>query len=218
MKKLFIFFLTLLMFSGIVSTTVAKKTKQEKQLYTAYNIWILKESNMKCINFKTGKRIIFAGTPVSNVKKVYVAKSGGKEKNMLGGSDSNEYYKKIRFNIEGQRRRIRIGFESRYHRGIKIDDYLERMFTEKTFEEQTAGMTEKEILAIKNGVLVAGMSKKAVLMSYGYPPAHKTPSIEDNDWYYWMNKREVKKICFDENQRTVRCEKRVKSIKIEDTL
>ena len=220
MKKLLIFLITLLLFSGIVSTTTAKNKKQEKQLYTAYNIWVLKEANMKCINFKTGKRIIPAGTPVSHVRKVYIIDQTGMEHTVRGAASGYNYHEKIRFRVEGQRRRVRIGYESRYHRGTKIEEYIPRMFTEKTFEEQTVGMTEMEITAIKNGVLVEGMSKKAVLMSYGYPPEHKTPSLDDPDWYYWMNKREVKKICFNENKRTVRCEKRIKTKtnKIEDTL
>jgi len=41
---------------------------------------------------------------------------------------------------------------------------------------------------IKFGNLRLGMTKKQVLMTRGYPPAHKTPSTESNLWVYWSSK------------------------------
>ena len=217
MKKVIVFCITVLFVFGIVSTAMAKK-KQGKQLYTAYNIWVLKDTNMRLINYKAGKRIIPAGTPIRKLRKVYVSNSPGQERTQLSGATSGDYYAKIRFWAEGYKWKIRIGIEKRYHPGKTLDDYMKLMFTEKTFEEQTAGMTDREIAAIQNGVLIEGMSKKAVIMSYGYPPEHRTPSLDNNDWTYWMNKRESKKICFGEDERTMRCEKRKEVIKLEDTL
>ena len=48
--------------------------------------------------------------------------------------------------------------------------------------------TKKERKAIKNGEVTKGMSKKAVLVALGHPPAHKTPSLESNEWKYWKNR------------------------------
>ncbi len=45
--------------------------------------------------------------------------------------------------------------------------------------------TEADLENIKKGVIAVGMSKKAVIMAYGYPPAHKTPRLSSDIWYYW---------------------------------
>lgn len=68
-------------------------------------------------------------------------------------------------------------------------------------------MTEAEIKSIKQGVIRSGMSKKAVLTSYGYPPEHQTPDLSDYQWIYWTGKYRHKTICFDENELTVNCER-----------
>jgi hypothetical protein len=79
------------------------------------------------------------------------------------------------------------------------------MFTTKTFEELTAGMSDREINAIKSGTVVDGMSKEAVLVAYGRPPEHRTPNLERRVWYYWRNKLQSFMICFDEEDRTTFC-------------
>jgi hypothetical protein len=48
--------------------------------------------------------------------------------------------------------------------------------------------SEKEKRNIKLGEIEVGMSKDAVLMAYGYPPAHRTPSLESDQWVYWLNR------------------------------
>lgn len=42
--------------------------------------------------------------------------------------------------------------------------------------------------AIKNGQIRLGMTKEEVLLAYGYPPAHATPSTDSNQWTYWKNR------------------------------
>ena len=32
------------------------------------------------------------------------------------------------------------------------------------------------------------MSKKAVLVALGHPPAHATPSLESDEWKYWKSR------------------------------
>lgn len=41
---------------------------------------------------------------------------------------------------------------------------------------------------IRNGILVLGMTKEQVVMTRGYPPGHKTPSLEVDSWTYWTNR------------------------------
>ena len=95
-----------------------------------------------------------------------------------------------------------VNITKKYHPGKTTQYYMEIMFTEKNFEELTKRMSEKEIEAIKKGVIVKGMSKQAVLVSYGRPPEHRTPNYMDtNSWIYWINRFRSKEIYFDENNR-----------------
>lgn len=61
-------------------------------------------------------------------------------------------------------------------------------------------LSEAQRDAVKNGRVVAGMTKAAVLMAYGYPPEHKTPSTERNCWYYWFDKFRTQSVTFVEGK------------------
>lgn len=161
----------------------------QMQQYTAYNIWRLRTWLMRCINYKYGNDFIPAGTKVSDV---------GITKDANGIT-------RISFVTADDKRRYGIYFTSRWHPGHTIEDYKNYMFTTKTFEELAADMSEREISAIKNGVIVDGMSKKAVLVAYGRPPEHKTPSLQGSIWYYWRNKFRHFEVCFDQEDRTTFC-------------
>lgn len=41
---------------------------------------------------------------------------------------------------------------------------------------------------IRNGELHLGMTKEQVVMTRGWPPAHKTPSLDQNTWVYWTSR------------------------------
>lgn len=50
-----------------------------------------------------------------------------------------------------------------------------------------SSLTAFEQENVKKGTVAPGMSKKAVLMAYGYPPGHRTPSLDGDKWTYWAN-------------------------------
>ena len=163
------------------------KSKASKQkLYTAYNIWRVPKENRFCINYKYGSNIIPAGTEVSKVK----VKSNGCPKSVLDC---------ISFKIVKEGKTITIGYRRNYHPGKRIEDYKKMMFTTKTLSELTKGMTANEIRAIKAGVLVQGMSKRAVLAAYGPPPEHYTPNLNSNRWLYWAFLTTTKTVFFNKD-------------------
>lgn len=47
-----------------------------------------------------------------------------------------------------------------------------------------------------------GMTKEEVLMMLGYPPAHRTPSLEAPDWHYWQNRWHQFVVYFDADRVT----------------
>ena len=161
-------------------------------MYTAYNLWWEKPEALWCINYKTGN-MIPAGTPVRNVD-FSRAQARGAERRALSfetAADGRKYW----VNIRGA-----------FHPGKSIEDYRAMLFTEKTFEQLTAGFAAAEIDAIKEGIVIEGMSKQGVLVSYGYPPEHKTPALDSDRWLFWMNRFRSKAICFDENDAAVACQ------------
>jgi hypothetical protein len=160
--------------AGLANSEEAK----EPTLYTAYNIW--KASKMKCINFKQGTDIIPAGTEVNDVRLWDRSR------------DSPLYFRTVK---DG--RKYTIGFTKRWHPKKSMEDYRDMMFTTKNFEALTEGLSEMEIDAIKKGVLVNGMSKRAVLICYGPPPEHYTPKQNASTWYYWANRKDKIEIKFD---------------------
>lgn len=160
------------------------------QKFTAYNIWIVPAHNMKCINYKHGHNILPAGTRVHKVRT---------------GEEQRPIQEFIAFQTVDDNRDYKIYFEPSWHPGKKVEDFAKLMFTAKPFGELTQGLTEREINAIRSGQIVDGMSKNAVLVAYGYPPEHRTPSLEAPVWHYWSNKLTSFRVCFDENQKTVLC-------------
>jgi len=70
--------------------------------------------------------------------------------------------------------------------GVGIDEIAKQYFSTKKVNLNK--FTKKERKAIKTAQVVPGMSKKAVLISLGTPPAHVTPSTEMDQWKYWRTR------------------------------
>lgn len=164
---------------------------EQQKLYTAYNIWILSGSNMLFLNYKYGN-FIPAGTEVANISiNRHVVDS-------LSG-ESGDTLPSVTFTRMDNNKRHTIYYVENYHPGKSIDDYVALTFIPKDFDELTAGFKDWEISAIKRGIVVDGMSKDAVLVSYGLPPEHKTGSLDNDTWIYWRSSRDNFRLVFDES-------------------
>jgi hypothetical protein len=211
MKKTLSFVISLSMFLGILILSGSAFSADSdqgnpiqdfagKKVYTTYNMWYEagKENALWCINYKTGI-MIPAGTEVSDVvlTKIVAGRTMGAEPmaiSFITASDQKKYY---------------VNIIKKYHPGKTIEDYSKLMFSEKDFSQLTQGMSQTEIEGIKEGVIKVGMSKKAVIVSYGYPPEHKTPDLNGNLWTYWRNKFATKAINFDDSGKTIKPEQAV---------
>jgi hypothetical protein len=69
----------------------------------------------------------------------------------------------------------------------------ERMFAATA--PDLSGLSEAELAAVKAGRIEVGMSKKAVLLAVGYPPAHET-SISSDSWLYWQSRFNKQRVDF----------------------
>lgn len=197
----------LLMLFILIPVFAYADSSPDQKSYTAYNIWRGPSSNMKCINYKMSNDFIPAGTEVIN-PRVKVEWDYGYDE-----IDSE----RIQFKIASSGETVTIGFVSKWHPRKTINDCKEKMFTNKNFDEMTKNKKDFEKKAIEEGVLVEGMSRKAVIMSYGYPPEHATSSLKEDTWTYLLTKHKRKKICF-EDDKTIRCKDRGKALKNKELL
>ncbi len=153
------------------------------KLYTSYNLWYENPEKMSCINYHRGA-MIPAGTEVSSVT--------------IG---KRVFKQAITFTTAKDKVTYWIYFGKKFHPGVTIGTFKDRLFTEKSFDKLTEGLTEEEIAYVKRGELSTGMGKQAVLIARGYPPEHKTASIESNRWLYWESRFSKVAVQFDENGR-----------------
>ena len=168
--------------------TLENTSMDRPKFYTSYNIWKWSRTDMKCINYKGGRSKIPAGTEVRDVK---INKA------------SKNFVAVIKFTTVHNGLTYTIQFNPVWHTGKKIYDYWEYMFTTKNFEELTKGMNEVEYRAIREGIIVNGMSKNAVLACYGPPPEHFTKSLQRNVWTYWRTAKRREQVRFDSDNRTI---------------
>lgn len=196
MKKLFVVGLMVCLMVGMVGCTSIPVKSHNPKIYTAYNIWV--NDDMKCINYKIGD-FIPAGTEIGILERLIIlsdkcfpAQTGGLTNAIKLLTMEGKVY--------------HISFVPKWHPNKTIKNYVKYLHSEKTFEELTIGMNELEIEAIKQGKIIVGMSKEAVLLSYGIPAEHRTPNLESNKWRYWMNKRKQKIIYFYDNRAVTRTE------------
>ncbi|MFA5515051.1 MAG: hypothetical protein WDA20_02070 [Desulfuromonadales bacterium] len=182
---------SLLVISIVLVLSASVFAESSKKIFTAQNLWYESPIEMSCINFKIGS-FLPAGTEVDSYQVLNRPFRGGERTDIYGISfkttDGDNYF---------------IQFEERYHPKFELEDYANVIFTDKSFSELTNGLTERELYAIKRGILLEGMRKNAVLISYGKPAEHYTPNIDADTWYYWTQRNIRKEIYFDEDGKTM---------------
>jgi len=82
--------------------------------------------------------------------------------------------------------------------GMGIEGIYDRYFGDS--KVSMSGFTKLERDAIENGRIVEGMSKDAVLVARGYPPAHETPSLEGDYWRYWQSRFDTIIVQFEDGK------------------
>jgi len=184
----------LLIFCVISGCSSLKSVKPGpgQHFYLAHNIWYERMNavtskntghfiTLPVINYKTGK-MIKAGTEVEDVKI------------------SNKF---IKFLIPAINKTITFKINRKFQGNLDGDQLFKRTIITDKIDLITQRMESDEISSIKAGILTKGMSKEAVLVSFGYPPLHKTPTLDVDTWLYWRNKFGKIKVNFDKSGRVV---------------
>lgn len=151
-------------------------TVQPPEYYTQVNIWYMDPSDIRTTNYHEGAILPF-GTKVT---------VNGLHRDLVRFTTASE-----------------IGFTLYLkHSLISMEDNFYRYFS--TEDPTLPGtpydsFTEMEKENLKKGNVVLGMSKSAVLASYGFPPSHVNPDLNADFWRYWMSFREEVHIYFKDN-------------------
>jgi len=152
--------------AAIVAFAGANAASAADRLYTAYNIWFEQPTKVYSTNYEKGN-LFPAGSEVKDV-----ARSS----------------RKLEFTDPKLNMKFSIEFVGKHHPGVTAEQWIDRFLTTRDFAALTKGLTAAEIKAIKAGQVQVGMSKKAVLVSVGYPPEIATASMDLDAWKYWRHR------------------------------
>lgn len=69
-----------------------------------------------------------------------------------------------------------------------IPTHLNRYFAPTCDPAKVETLSEADKAGIRDGKVYAGMSKAGVILAVGYPPPHRTPSLDADTWVYWKTR------------------------------
>jgi outer membrane protein assembly factor BamE (lipoprotein component of BamABCDE complex) len=162
--------------AGCATPLDVNKIMQEPagtRYYTAYNIWYNGDQPISSINQQSGTLIPF-GTPINVIK---ATKWTLKFKDLTTGKEHVIVY------------REKYGMEP-------MEGFLKKFLTTKNAAEIHKGIPQRIVDAMKRGIVLKGMTKKQVAITYGPPSPHRTPSWDNETWIYWKNRWDTKRVIF----------------------
>src|SRR5262245_54328522 len=102
---------------------------------------------------------------------------------------------RVKFQPEGQQPLVLV---LKYGRDkIPFDRYLDEVFVTDDPRARLRKVSPKVRKLIEQASVEPGMQRDEVVMALGYPPAHRTPSLEQMDWHYWENRWHQFVVFFD---------------------
>ena len=150
----------------VLTSGLGNSASAADRLFTAYNIWFELPQKAYSTNYQKGN-LLPAGSEVKEV---------------------NRSSKKLEFVDAKSNMKFSIEFVGKHHPGVTAEQWIDRFLTPKDFSALSKGLTGDEIKAIKAGQAKPGMSRKAVLVSLGYPPEIATASTDLDAWKFWRDR------------------------------
>ena len=69
-----------------------------------------------------------------------------------------------------------------------LEAYIARLVVKDDPQARIAKYPPKVKQAIKDGVVIPGMTREQVIIAVGYPPTHRTASLDSNVWNLWASR------------------------------
>lgn len=152
---------------------------KDQKLYTAYNLWYTDPLKMDSLNIQQGS-FIPIGTEIEPI-------STGRWSNQIIFKDlSTGKIHCIEF--------------SPAHRLCTMREFISYTFTTSDAGKLLSGIPDAAKIRIMRGEVVPGMNEQAVLLSYGPPPACRTPDLTKGTWIYWRTAEDVIRLVFRDDK------------------
>ena len=144
--------------------SAASLAAEAGQYYTRTNIWYERSDKIFSTNYHKGLMI-----PIGTAVEVLKSDAGSIE---------------FREKSDGAIFKIKL---AKKYTNWNADEFFNRYFAKANplDSAQFSSFSSMEKEAGKAGKIQTGMSKAAVLLAYGYPPTHRTPSTDLDTWTYW---------------------------------
>jgi hypothetical protein len=69
-----------------------------------------------------------------------------------------------------------------------VEAYVAKLVVREDPRTRIAGYPPEVQRAIFDGVVIRGMTREQVLLAVGYPPTHRTFTLESNVWHFWASR------------------------------
>jgi len=169
-----------LLMSGCATPVSVSEVMQQPEgtdYYLAHNVWTDGRRTVSSINYQVGSIVPF-GTEVQIVK----------------ATDDSVFFNKnaVKFKVVSTGITYTIKYQEKY--GMEpIDAFIKKLITTQTKSEMTEGISQDFVDAMIRGEVLPGMTRKEVIMAYGPPSLHRTPSQDMATWIYWIKRWPISK-------------------------
>jgi hypothetical protein len=173
-----------------VIVSEALQLPEGSRIYTRCNIWHQDPEDISAVNYHTGTILPF-GTEVEEVEAY------------MGSVTLRPFLERARGSVSFKVKETGQEFEIDYDETwmmIPMEEYLRRIFSDKDQKALTKGIESSVFEKIIRGIVVEGMTRKEVLLAYGYPVVHRTPSLLEDTWVYWDSKMNTARVVFKKDK------------------
>jgi uncharacterized lipoprotein YehR (DUF1307 family) len=171
-NKIFVCFVILtsiIIFSGCetvrISTSEVMQQPEGTKYYLAHNLWTNGRHKISSINYQYGSVLPFG----TEVKILDISKN------------------EIKFQVVPSGYKYTIKYYEKYAME-PIQEYLKKLITTESRSELAKGVSSEFLDAMLRGKVLPGMTRKEVILTYGPPSPHRTPSLLNPTWVYWLRR------------------------------
>jgi hypothetical protein len=96
-------------------------------------------------------------------------------------------YGSNRASVEIDGKPMRIGHDYG-RREQKLQEFVQKLVVKSDPKARIAKYPDNVRAAIREGKVIRGMTREQVIISAGYPPTHRTPSLDASVWNMWATR------------------------------
>lgn len=69
-----------------------------------------------------------------------------------------------------------------------LQQFIQKLVVKGNPQAKIAKYPEKIRQAVRDGMVIPGMTREQVIISVGYPPTHRTQSLDSSVWNHWASR------------------------------